>query len=222
MSITSDPIAIKFCGLSQVADIDAATAAGARYVGFVFFEKSPRAVSVAEAEGLARAVPPAIHRVGLTVNMGDADLAEIVSSGAVDMLQLHGSESPARVAEVKDRFGLPVIKAVGLSEAGDLAAVHAYAEVADQVLIDAKPPNDAALPGGNGVAFDWRLLQDLALPVPWLLAGGLTPENVAEAIRITGARQVDVSSGVERAPGKKDTALIQAFAEALAPELLAR
>ncbi|MEL6531470.1 MAG: phosphoribosylanthranilate isomerase [Pseudomonadota bacterium] len=209
------PVAIKFCGLSKPADIDAAVSAGAAYVGFVFFAKSPRAVTLAQARDLARLVPPGIARVGLCVDMNDAGLEEIAASGAVDTLQLHGAESPGRVTEVKARFGLPVIKAVGLSQRTDLERVRAFARVADQVLIDAKPPEGADLPGGNGVAFDWGLVQGLDLPVPWLLAGGLTPDNVAQAVQATGARQVDVSSGVETAPGQKDPALIAAFAEAL-------
>ncbi|MEM1340939.1 MAG: phosphoribosylanthranilate isomerase, partial [Pseudomonadota bacterium] len=187
------PVAIKFCGLSKPADIDAAVSAGAAYVGFVFFAKSPRAVTLAQARDLARLVPPGIARVGLCVDMNDAGLEEIAASGAVDMLQLHGAESPGRVTEVKARFGLPVIKAVGLSERTDLERVRTFARVADQVLIDAKPPEGADLPGGNGVAFDWGLVQGLDLPVPWLLAGGLTPDNVAQAVQATGARQVDVS-----------------------------
>jgi len=131
------------------------------------------------------------------------------------MLQLHGSETPARVAAVKARSRLPVMKAVGVSGAGDLAALDTYAQVADQILVDAKPPKDGPLPGGNGLAFDWRLIAGRRWPVPWMLAGGLTPENVAEAARLTGARQVDVSSGVERAPGIKDAARIAAFGAAL-------
>lgn len=208
-------IAIKFCGLSRPEDVRAAVAAGAAYVGFVFFPKSPRAVDVEAARDLAALVPPGTRRVGLVVDMADDALERIVASGAVDTLQLHGAESPDRVAAVKARFDLPVIKAVGLAEQGDLAVLHAYAGVADQLLIDAKPPPDADLPGGNGIAFDWGLLAGLTLPVPWLLAGGLTPDNVAPAVRATGARQVDVSSGVEAAPGRKDAGLIAAFADAL-------
>ncbi len=138
-------------------------------------------------------------------------LDAIVQAVPLDMLQLHGHESPARVAEIRARFGLPVMKAVGIAEEADLAAIAGYAQVADQILIDAKPPKGAALPGGNGLAFDWRLIAGRAWERPWMLAGGLTPANVAEAVRLTGARQVDVSSGVESAPGVKDPVAIAAF-----------
>jgi phosphoribosylanthranilate isomerase len=129
----------------------------------------------------------------------------------LDFIQLHGSESPERVSEVRARYGLPIIKAVGVADEEDVAALDLYAEVADQILVDAKPPKNAALPGGNGVAFDWRLISARRWPKPWLLAGGLTPDNVAEAIALTGSQQVDVSSGVEAAPGVKDAGLIRDF-----------
>jgi phosphoribosylanthranilate isomerase len=209
-------IAIKFCGLSRLGDITAAAHAGARYVGFVHFEKSPRHVSISEMAALAVAVPAGLAKVALTVNADDALLDAILAMVPLDMLQLHGNEPPARVAEVKARYGLPVMKAVGVAEAGDLAAIDAYAPVADQLLIDAKPPKGANLPGGNGLAFDWRLLAGRKYwTKPWMLAGGLTPGNVAEAVQLTGAWQVDVSSGVESAPGVKDAGLIRAFADAL-------
>jgi phosphoribosylanthranilate isomerase len=209
-------IAIKFCGLSRVDDITAAAGADARYVGFVYFEKSPRHVSIAEMAALAVSVPAGLAKVALTVNADDALLDAILAKVPLDMLQLHGSEPPARVAEVKARYGLPVMKAVGVADAGDLAAIDSYAPVADQLLIDAKPPKGADLPGGNGLAFDWRLLAGRKYwTKPWMLAGGLTPGNVAEAVRLTGAKQVDVSSGVETAPGVKDPILIRSFADAL-------
>ena len=209
-------IAIKFCGLSRVEDITAAALAGARYVGFVHFEKSPRHVSITDMAALGVTVPAGIAKVALTVNADDALLDAMLAAVPLDMLQLHGSESPARVAEVKARYGLPVMKAVGLADVDDLAAIDLYAPVADQLLIDAKPPKDADLPGGNGLAFDWRLLAGRKYwTKPWMLAGGLTPDNVAEAVRLTGARQVDVSSGVETAPGVKDAALMASFAAAL-------
>lgn len=208
--------AIKFCGLSRADDITAAAGAGARYVGFVHFPKSPRHVSIAEMAALALAVPAGIAKVALTVNADDTLLDALTARVPLDMLQLHGDESPERVAEVKARYGLPVMKAVGVAEAGDLAAIDAHAPVADQLLIDAKPPKGADLPGGNGLAFDWRLLAGRKYwTKPWMLAGGLTPENVAQAVRLTGARQVDVSSGVETAPGVKDARLMKAFAAAL-------
>lgn len=204
----------KICGLSTPASLDAAVAAGAAYVGFVFFEKSPRNVSIALARDLALAVPDGLCKVALTVNATDAELDAILAEVPIDMLQLHGKESPARVAEVKARYGLPVMKAVGVADAQDLPALNDYAKVADQLLVDAKPPKNATLPGGNGLAFDWRLIAGRRWPVPWMLAGGLTPENVAQAMQMTGAQQVDVSSGVESAPGVKDAAKITAFCTA--------
>ncbi len=209
-------IQVKFCGLSRPQDVTAAADAGARYVGFVHFSKSPRHVSVAEMAALAVEVPVGLAKVALTVNADDALLDQITGRVPLDMLQLHGSESPARVAEVKSRYGLPVMKAIGIADAADLARIDAYSPVADQLLIDAKPPRDADLPGGNGLSFDWRLLADRKYWTrPWMLAGGLTPENVAEAVRLTGALQVDVSSGVESAPGVKDAGLMRAFVSGL-------
>lgn len=209
-------IAIKFCGLSRPEDIAAAAAAKARYVGFVHFPKSPRHVSLMAMAELALLVPAGLAKVALTVNADNALLDDMLAQVPLDMLQLHGSESPARVAEIKQRYGLPVMKAIGVAVAGDLAAIDAYAPVADQLLIDAKPPKHADLPGGNGLSFDWRLLADQKYwTKPWMLAGGLTPDNVAEAVRLTGAKQVDVSSGVESAPGVKDADLIDTFARAL-------
>jgi phosphoribosylanthranilate isomerase len=205
-------IRVKICGLTRAEHVAAAVEAGAAYLGFVFFEKSPRNLTVAAAAPLAAEVPPGIAKVALTVNASDAELEAILARVPIDMLQLHGRESPARVLEVKRRFGLPVMKAVGVADEDDLQALAEYGRVADQLLIDAKPPKGAPLPGGMGVPFDWRLIAGKHhWPVPWMLAGGLTPGNVAEAIRLTGARQVDVSSGVESAPGVKDAGLIRAF-----------
>ncbi|MDR6263765.1 phosphoribosylanthranilate isomerase [Roseobacter sp. N2S] len=206
----------KICGLSTRASLDAAVTAGAAYLGFVFFEKSPRNVSIEQARELALAVPDGLCKVALTVNASDAELDAILAEVPIDMLQLHGTESPARVAQVKARYGLPVMKAVGVADADDLPALNDYAKVADQLLVDAKPPKNAALPGGNGLAFDWRLIAGRRWAVPWMLAGGLTPENVAQAMQMTGAQQVDVSSGVESAPGVKDNAKIAAFCAATA------
>jgi len=202
---------VKICGLTEAAHVDAAAQAGATYVGLVFFPRSPRHLPLPQAAALALMVPMGIAKVALVVDADDAALDAIVQAVPLDMLQLHGHESPARVAEIRARFGLPVMKAVGIAEEADLAAIAGYAQVADQILIDAKPPKDAALPGGNGLAFDWRLIAGREWERPWMLAGGLTPANVAEAIRLTGARQVDVSSGVESAPGIKDPAAIAAF-----------
>ena len=203
--------AVKICGLTTAADVRAVAGAGAAYCGFVFFEKSPRHLTLQHARALAVDTPIGLAKVALTVNADDAFLDALTEQVPLDMLQLHGRESPARVAEVKSRYGLPVMKAVGVGEAADLPALDDYQAVADQILVDAKPPKGADLPGGNGLAFDWRLIAGRRWNVPWMLAGGLTPDTVAEAIRMTGARQVDVSSGVEGAPGIKDAALIEAF-----------
>ena len=183
-------------------------------MGFVFFPKSPRNVIPAEAARLAAVGPPGVAKVALTVDADDAALEAILAAVPIDMLQLHGHESPERVAAVKARFGLPVMKAVGVAGEEDLPALEAYGRVADQILVDAKPAPGAELPGGNGLAFDWRLIAGCRWPVPWMLAGGLTAENVGEAIRLTGARQVDVSSGVESVPGFKDPVKIEDFLEA--------
>ncbi|APX90460.1 N-(5'-phosphoribosyl)anthranilate isomerase [Brevirhabdus pacifica] len=212
--MTSADPRIKFCGLRTEADIAVAVAAGATYVGFVFFDRSPRAVSVDEARALALAVPAGIAKVALTVDPDDATLDRIVQQVPLDMIQLHGHETPERVAELRARHGLPVMKAIGVADAADLEAIERYEGVADQLLIDARPPRDAVLPGGNGLKFDWRLIEGRDWRGPWMLAGGLDVANVAEAIARTGARQIDVSSGVESAPGQKDAAKMAAFAAA--------
>lgn len=207
-------IRVKICGLTESADIPAAIHAGASYVGFVFFAKSPRNLELRDAAFMAHSVPEGICKVALTVDADDVMLDHLLGAVPIDMLQLHGKETPERVAAVQDRFGLPVMKAVGVADEGDLAALDDHLRVADQILVDAKPPRGAELPGGNGLSFDWRLIAGRRWPVPWMLAGGLTPENVAEAIRMTGADQVDVSSGVESAPGVKDAKKIRAFIRA--------
>jgi phosphoribosylanthranilate isomerase len=183
-------------------------------VGFVFFPKPPRNVRLPEAAALAAIVPPGVAKVALTVDADDAALDALLAGVPVDMLQLHGRETVERVAEVRARFGLPVMKAVGVAGEEDLPALDAYGLVADQLLVDAKPAPGADLPGGNGLAFDWRLIAGRRWQAPWMLAGGLTPENVREAVRLTGARQVDVSSGVESVPGLKDPVKIEDFLEA--------
>tara|TARA_R110002124_G_scaffold11974_15_gene56949 strand:+ start:1661 stop:2320 length:660 start_codon:yes stop_codon:yes gene_type:complete len=206
---------VKICGLCKPEDVTAAATAGAVYGGFVFFPKSPRYVSVDVARSLAIEAPVGLAKVALVVDADDALIDAITGAVPLDMLQLHGQETPDRVAALRVRTGLPVMKAIGVADADDLAAIDVYAEVADQLLIDAKPPKASPLPGGNGLSFDWRLLQGRKYwTKPWMLAGGLTPENVAEAIRLTGARQVDVSSGVEAAPGVKDAARIADFVAA--------
>ena len=207
-------IRVKICGLGTAEDVVACAKAGAAYVGFVFFPKSPRHLSLDAAQALAVEVPMGIAKVALVVNASDAALDALLARVPLDMLQLHGTETPERVAEIKDRFGLPVMKAVGVADESDLPALAEYSHVADQLLVDAKPPKDADLPGGNGLAFDWRLIAGRRWGVPWMLAGGLTPDNVGEAITLTGATQVDVSSGVESAPGVKSAERISAFVEA--------
>ncbi|MEQ3625035.1 MAG: phosphoribosylanthranilate isomerase [Celeribacter sp.] len=210
----SGGVRVKICGLTRPEHVTAAAEAGAVYGGFVFFPKSPRNVSLDHARDLALSAPLGLAKVALTVNADDALLDAITAQVPLDMLQLHGGETPERVAEVRARYGLPVMKAVGIADADDLAALDTYAAVADQLLIDAKPPRGADLPGGNGLAFDWRLIAGRNWQVPWMLAGGLTPENIGEAVRRTGAVQVDVSSGVESAPGEKDPARVAAFVTA--------
>lgn len=208
-------VRVKICGLTEPRTLAAAVAAGAAYVGLVFFPKSPRHLEPDAARALAIGVPPGVAKVALVVDPDDAALERILRAVPIDMVQLHGAESPARVREIRARFGLPVMKAVGVAEAADLEAIATYEAVADQILVDARAPRGAALPGGNGLSFDWRLIAGRQWQKPWMLAGGLTPANVAAAIRLTGARQVDVSSGVESAPGGKDPARIAAFIAAV-------
>ena len=207
-------VRVKICGLKTLADVQAVARAGAAYAGFNFFAKSPRSVTVDAARALALAAPEGLCKVGLVVDTDEALLDALVAEVPLDMLQLHGHETPARVAEVKARYGLPVMKAIGVADEADLATLLDYSLVADQILIDAKPPKDAVLPGGNGLTFDWRLLVGRKWLKPWMLAGGLTPDNVARAVQLTGARQVDVASGVESAPGVKDAARIATFVAA--------
>lgn len=207
---------VKICGVSDAAALDAAVAGGARYVGFVFFPRSPRNVTPAEAGALASMLPDGVDAVALTVDADDALIDGILDAAAIDMFQLHGAETPHRVREIGARTGKRTMKAIKVSAAADLAAADAFLDAADMLLFDAKAPADlkGALPGGNAVSFDWTILQGRNWPLPWMLSGGLDPENVAGAIRISGAPAVDVSSGVESAPGVKDPALIRAFLDA--------
>ena len=207
-------IRVKICGLTRPEDVAACARAGATYIGLNFYPKSPRFLSFDIASELSVEAPIGLAKVGLVVNADDAFLDDLMARVPLDFIQLHGSESPDRVAEVRQRYGLPVIKALGVAGADDLPPLNIYSEVADQILVDAKPPKNAVLPGGNGVAFDWRLIAQRQWTKPWLLAGGLTPFNVAEAIALTGAKQVDVSSGVESAAGVKDAGLIRDFVSA--------
>lgn len=210
-----DMVDVKICGISDEAAVAAATKHGAAYLGFVFFARSPRHVSPAQAAQLSAGMPADIHKVGLIVDEKDDGIAAILRSFQPDFLQLHGQEPPARVAEIRARFGLPVIKAVAIAERADAEAAHAYESVADILLFDAKPPKDKldALPGGNGQAFDWNLLAGGQWRRPWMLSGGLDTENVADAVKMSGAKAVDVSSGVESAPGRKAPEKIRAFLE---------
>jgi phosphoribosylanthranilate isomerase len=209
----TNPVSVKICGLATVDDVRACADAGANYMGLVFFEKSPRNIIIPAARELALAAPLGLAKVALVVNPSDAELDAITATVPLDMLQLHGRETPERVAEVKARYGLPVMKAVGIADGDDLPKLESYFGVADQILVDAKPPKGGELPGGNGLSFDWRLIAGRRWPCPWMLAGGLTPENVAEAVKMTGAKQVDVSSGVEDAPGQKNAELIEKFVQ---------
>lgn len=212
--MSGEPVLVKICGLSTPPTLDATIAAGADLAGFVFFAKSPRHIDLATARRLGERAAGRITKVALTVDADDAALAEIVAALRPDLLQLHGHESPARVAAVKARFGLPVIKAIGVASAADVAAALAYAGVADWLLFDAKPAPDATVPGGAGVVFDWDLLRNITAK-NWMLSGGLDPDNVAAALAQTGAPAVDVSSGVEAARGVKDAEKIAAFVRAV-------
>lgn len=204
---------IKICGVTDAAALDAAIAARADHVGLVFFPPSPRFLSAADAQALAQRAAGRIGRVGLFVDADDAALDEGVSAGALDAIQLHGEETPARAAQVRARFGLPVWKVLPVAAAEDVARAAHYREAADLVLFDARTPK-GALPGGMGLRFDWSLLAAYHGPLPWGLAGGLTPDNVAEAVRLTRAPLVDTSSGVESAPGAKDVDKIRLFCQA--------
>ena len=205
---------VKICGLATAATLEAALDAGADMVGLVFFARSPRFVGLDHARELAVQARDRARIVALTVDADDDLLAAIARVVGPDMLQLHGHETPQRVAAIKQALGLPTMKAIGVSEAADFARARDYQSVADWLLIDAKPPKDAVLPGGNGRPFDWRLARGFASRIPWLLSGGLDAGNVSEAIALSDARGVDVSSGVERAPGVKDEGKIAAFAAA--------
>jgi phosphoribosylanthranilate isomerase len=205
---------VKICGLSTPEALDAALNAGADMVGFVFFPPSPRHVALETAAVLGRRVRARAQKVALTVDADDDLLTAIVAALRPDMLQLHGKESPARVAAIRKNFGLPVMKAIAVAAKGDLGPVSAYARVADRLLFDGRAPREATRPGGLGKTFDWRLLENLDPGVPFMLSGGLEAGNVADALRITRAPAVDVSSGVERAPGEKDLDKIRHFIRA--------
>jgi phosphoribosylanthranilate isomerase len=208
------PVLVKICGLKTPDALDAALDAGADMVGFVFFPPSPRHIGYEAAKLLCERVKGRAKKVVLTVDATDMELGKLVEMLKPDMLQLHGKEQPERVAVLRSRFGLPVMKAIPVEQKADLSPVREYARVADRILFDARAPRDATRPGGLGKTFDWRLLENLAIGVPFMLSGGLDAGNVAEALAITRAPAVDVSSGVERAPGEKDADKIRAFIQA--------
>lgn len=210
------PVDVKICGVNS-REAATAAAGGARYVGFNFYPPSPRAVELADAAMFAAALPVEVGRVGLLVDADDRRIAEILTAVPLDMLQLHGRETPDRVRAIRETFGLPVMKAVGVADPADIDRATAYCDVADWLLFDAKPPKrPGALPGGNATAFDWSLLAGREWPIPWMLSGGLTAGNLAAAIAATGARIIDVSSGVEERPGRKSAAKIGDFLAAAA------
>ena len=206
----------KICGLNDGASVVAAAAAGARFAGFVFYPPSPRSLTPEAAGALARLLPQRVQRIGLFVDADDATLAATLAQVPLDLLQLHGRETPVRVAEIKARFALPVMKAISVGAAADIEAAAAYLNVADWLLFDARPPRDmkGALPGGNALSFDWRLIAGRNWTRPWMLSGGLNTGNLAEAVRVSGAAVVDVSSGVEDRPGVKNPDRIRAFVDA--------
>lgn len=208
------PLSIKICGLRTPQALDVALDSGADLVGFVFFPPSPRNLGLEAARTLGQRVQGRAGKVALTVDANDDTLLDIINALSPDMLQLHGNETPQRVVAVRTRFGLPVMKALAIAERKDLSPIREYAQVVDRLIFDARPPRDATRPGGLGKAFDWTLLKNVNAGVPFMLSGGLDAENVANALRVTRAPGVDVSSGVERAPGEKDPEKIRAFIRA--------
>lgn len=206
---------VKICGLNDAASVNAALKGGARFIGFNFYRPSPRSVSPQVAAELARLAAGRTECVGLFVDPDDETLNAITRAVPLDMIQLHGDETPARVADIRERYGRPVMKVLKVSTPDDLEAVDRYLPMADRILFDAKPPRGMknALPGGNAVAFDWRMLAGRKWQRPWMLAGGIDPDNLKEAVEISGARAVDVASGVESAPGRKDPERIIRFLE---------
>ena len=214
MPTSSTSVAVKICGLTSSGAIEAAVEAGAAYGGLVFHPNSPRHVALDQARALADQMRGRIKIVALIADQDDAGIETLVKTVRPDFLQLHGGESARRTAYIRGKFGVPVIKALPVAEPSDLAAAAEYENAADMLMFDARPPKDALRGGGHGAAFDWKILQGRSFSKPWFLAGGLTPENVARAIALSGAEQVDVSSGVESAPGVKDAARIRDFINA--------
>ena len=204
-------VSVKICGLTDEAAVAAAVEGGAAMCGFVFFPASPRDVAPMRAGELTRDIPEGVTKVGLVVDADDDALAEIVATAGIGMLQLHGTEAPERVKDIRERFGLPVMKVLPVAIVEDLAHAKDYEGIADRLMFDAKPPKDAPRPGGNARAFDWTLLKGRDWRIPWMLAGGLNAENLGLAVKSSGAKAVDVSSGVEDAPGRKNADKIRAF-----------
>ena len=204
-------IRVKICGITDIADMDTCLRHGVHYAGLMFFEKSPRFLDLNLARKLSLHAGDQIKKVGVTVNLDNQTIDKILAKVPLDFIQLHGHETPERVQEIKTRYKLPVIKAIGVSKKSDLESILLFKDVADQLLIDAKSSSSSVLPGGNGLNFDWNLLKNFKFECPWLLAGGLTSENVKKAIKLTGANQLDLSSGVEKTPGRKDEEKISLF-----------
>ncbi|HVT26146.1 MAG TPA: phosphoribosylanthranilate isomerase [Rhizomicrobium sp.] len=204
-------ILVKICGINSAEAADAAARAGADFAGLMFHPKSPRHVTPEDARSLAQRLRDKVRIVAVIVDPRDEDIVHAMNNAVPDFLQLHGSESPARVGEIREKFGIPIIKVLPVAEAADFANLPAYEDAADMLMFDAKPPANADRAGGHGVAFDWQLLRSRTISRPWFLAGGLTPENVSRAIAAANAAAVDVSSGVETAPGVKNPELIQSF-----------
>lgn len=209
------PVTAKICGINDAASMRAAVKGGASHVGLVFYPPSPRSLTRPQAQRLATLVPHTVKRVGLLVDPNDMQIDAVLSAIPLDMLQLHGSESPGRVKSIRDRFGIPLMKALKIGGKADVEIAAAYVGIADALLFDAKAPG-GGMPGGNAVAFDWSLLDGRDFPMPWMIAGGIDISNVALAVARSGAKIVDVSSGVEDAPGKKSPEKITAFLAAVA------
>ena len=212
------PVRAKICGISDAAAMRVAVSAGASHVGLVFYRPSPRHVSPAAAAALAAIVPDNIATVGMFVDAADSEFDAVLAATPLDLLQLHGQESPARVAALKARTGTQVMKVISVAKASDIAAADSYLDAADWLMFDAKPPKDMAnaLPGGNALSFEWQLLKRREWPLPWMLAGGLNAGNAAQAVRLSGASVLDTSSGIEDAPGRKNPDKIRAFLAAVA------
>ncbi len=208
-------IDVKICGISEAIHAEAAADAGATYLGFIFFEPSPRNLTISDAEALGAKLPQGPKRVGVFVNAHQELIEQAVNALKLDIIQLHGRETPLETAFIKERLHLPVMKAIAVSAEADLAKAAPYLPYVDRILFDAKPPKGAVLPGGNAVSFPWHILKGKNLPYNWMMAGGLTPQNAFDAVTASGANALDVSSGVETAPGKKSTSLIQAFLSAV-------